>query len=119
FFKKTRRIWGVVGIVHLGIFVWYWVHHQDRYHQTLLPLMAAVVAAIVVLVWRTNRINRIALGFLIATQVVIGGDVYFIEAHAMIRSPLKVSADLLNAGYRKRYDARFDVFKGWTRVGEA
>lgn len=116
FFKRTRRIWGVVAMVESGLFVWYWVHHQDRYLQALAPLMAAVVAALVLRLWQTNLANRVALGVLVATQIVIGGDVYFIESHPMIHAPIKVVNDLLQAGYRKHYTKRFDVFKKWTAV---
>lgn len=119
FFKKTRRIWGVVAMVESGIFIWYWIHHQDRYLQTLTPLMAAVVAAIVIKVWQTHLVNRAAVALLIATQIVIGGDVYFFETHAMIGAPIKVVNDLLQSGFRKQYQQRFDVFSGWVAVRNA
>jgi hypothetical protein len=116
FFKRTRRIWGVVAMVEGGIFAWFWVHHEDRFLQALTPLMAAVVGALVLRVWQTHLANRVALGALIATQIVIGGDVYFIESHAMIHAPIKATNDLLDAGYRKQYTDRFDVFSNWTSV---
>ena len=51
-----------------------------------------------------------------AQQIVIGGDVYFLQTHAMVRSPIKRVNDLLSAGYGKRYEQRLDVFRGWTGI---
>ncbi|GMV17680.1 MAG: hypothetical protein HS104_32180 [Polyangiaceae bacterium] len=112
FLKGTRRIWLLVVWVHLGLFAWYWVHHQDRYLQGLVPLMTAVVAAVVVLVWRTTRlVGKGLTAALLALQVVWGGDVYFIRTHAMAGSAAIKSLDLLEAGYKKQYTERF-VFEG-------
>ena len=40
FLKGTRRLWLLALWIHVGVFAWYSVHHQDRYLQGLLPLMA-------------------------------------------------------------------------------
>ncbi|MRG96950.1 glycosyltransferase family 39 protein [Polyangium spumosum] len=120
FLKKTKRIWLVVLLVHVGIFVWYSVHHQDRYLQALMPLMTAVTAAIALRVWRSFGTGaRVALATLLGLQIVWGGDVYFFQTHAHARSPLKNSIDLLSAGFEKKYDARFDIQGHWQEVGRA
>ncbi len=119
FLRKTKRIWALAGMTHLAIFLWFWIHHQDRYLQTLVPWMAAVTAAIMIHLWRTHVVARILLGSLVATQIIIGGNVYFIPSHAMIKSPVKKSLDLLAAGHKKRYGARLSVCAGWQKVRAA
>jgi len=119
FLKNTRRTWGLVALTLLAIFTWYSVHHQDRYLQTIVPWMAAVTAAIIIRIWQTNRLARIAVSVLVVTQVLIGADVYFIQGHAMIRSPVKRVADLLAAGHKREYDERLKVFPGWVALSDA
>jgi hypothetical protein len=118
FFKRAKRVWLLVAFTQLALFIWYWVHHQDRYLQTLMPWFAAVTAALIIRVWRSGTGARAAVAFLIAAQVVIGGDVYFLQNHAMVRSPLKLVNNLLSAGYEKKYEERLDVFSSWTRLRE-
>jgi hypothetical protein len=119
FLKRAKRIWLLVILTQIAIFTWFWIHHQDRYLQTLMPWMAAVTAALIIRVWRTGWASRLMLAALVATQIVIGGDVYFLQTHAMVRSPIKRVNDLLSAGYGKRYEQRLDVFRGWTGIRDA
>ena len=119
FLKNTKRIWGLVALTLVGIFTWYSVHHQDRYLQSIVPWMAAVTAAIIIRIWQTNRVSRIAVSILVVAQVLIGADVYFIQSHAMIRSPVKRVADLLAAGHKRKYDERLEVFSGWVALRNA
>lgn len=119
FLKNTRRIWGLVALTLVAIFTWYSVHHQDRYLQTVVPWMAAVTAAIIIRIWQTNRLSRVAVSILVVAQVLIGADVYFIQSHAMIRSPVKRVADLLAAGHKGQYDKRLKVFSGWVALRDA
>lgn len=119
FFRNTKRIWGLLALTLAALFTWYSIHHQDRYLQTLVPWMAAVTAAIIIRVWQTNRLSRVAVSVLIVTQVLIGADVYFIQSHAMIVSPVKRVADLLAAGHKGQYDERLKVFPGWVAIGNA
>ena len=119
FFRGTMRIWGLAVMTHLSIFTWYMLHHQDRYLQTLLPWMAAVTAAIIIRIWRSGWAAKAMVAVLIATQVVIGADVYFIQSHAMIRAPIKRVNDLLAAGYKKQYEERLQVFTGWVAIRDA
>ena len=119
FFKRAKRIWLLVGFAQLALFIWYWIHHQDRYLQTLMPWFAAVTAALIIRTWQTGAAARLLLALLIVTQIAIGADVYFIQSHAMIRSPLKRVNDLLSAGHEKEYEERLDVFSSWTRIRDA
>src|SRR5690606_23373510 len=120
FLRGTRRVWLVVLWVHLGVFAWYSVHHQDRYLQGIVPLMAASVAATLVLIFRTfGVLVKSAAVALVGLQIVWGGDVYFIQTHAMIRSPIKEVVDLLSSGFERKYESRFDVQKRYQKIGAA
>ncbi|MGB8331168.1 MAG: hypothetical protein WCE62_13680 [Polyangiales bacterium] len=119
FLRRAKRIWLLTILTQFALFAWFWVHHQDRYLQTLMPWIAAVTAALIIRVWRTGWGSRLMLGALIATQIVIGGDVYFIQTHAMIRAPIKRVNDLLSSGFERRYEQRFNVFPTWTKVRDA
>ncbi len=110
FVKKTARVWGLVIWVHVGLLAWYWVHHQDRYLQAIMPVIAAATAAMLVLVWRSGRhVVRGALSLLVALQVIWGGDVYFFPTHAMSGSPIKKVVDLLAGGFQKKFGTRLVV----------
>jgi hypothetical protein len=117
--RGRLRLWGLVGWVHFSILCWYWVHHQDRYLQGILPLMASATAALLFLAWRTGVIARIALSLLVALQVVWGGDVYFFQTHSMAKSPLKKSIDLLSSGFEGNYEKRFYVQGQFQAVARA
>jgi hypothetical protein len=117
--RARLRLWGVIGWVHASILIWFWVHHQDRYLQGILPLMAAATAGAVLLIARLGLVARAALSVLIAFQVVWGGDVYFFQTHAMAKSPLKKSIDLLSSGFERNYDRRFAVQGQFQAVADA
>lgn len=110
FLKNVRRIWLLWGWILLGIGSWYWINHQDRYLQAYAPLMAAVVAAMIVHIWRLNTIPaRVGLAFVVGFQVLWGGDVVFFQTHRMIHmSPLRKTIELLEAGHHQKYDERFE-----------
>ncbi|MBK9756365.1 MAG: hypothetical protein IPO88_23275 [Nannocystis sp.] len=120
FVRRTRRVWFLVAWVHLAIFLWYWVNHQDRYLQTIVPWMSAITAAIIVLVWRQSRlVTRGALVALVSFQIVWGGDVPFFQTHSMAKSPIKKVVDLLSSGYKRNYDKRLDTQGTYAEIGRA
>ncbi len=105
--RRTRAIWLLVAYVHVGVFGWFWVHHQDRYLQAALPLHAAAVAAILLLLWRQHGwLVRAPLVALITLQTVWGADTYFYATHGMARDIVAKVTTLLGAGYRGRYEER-------------
>ena len=107
--RSRLRLWGLVGWIHFSILCWFWVHHQDRYLQGVMPLMASATAALLILAWRSGLIASAALSLLVVLQVVWGGDVYFFQTHSMVKSPLKKSIDLLSSGFEGNYEGRFRV----------
>ncbi|MCC6525100.1 MAG: hypothetical protein IT373_20765 [Polyangiaceae bacterium] len=115
--KRTARTWGLVAAAHLAVFQWYWTMHQDRYLQVSLPWMACVVAAVLVLVWRSGWLARGAVSLLVGLQIVWGGDVYFFGTHAMAGgSPVRIVSDLLGQGYKKKYEGRLELSTEFSRV---
>jgi hypothetical protein len=115
--RGTKRIWAIVGWLHIAIFTWYWVHHQDRYLQAIVPLMAACTAATLVLIYRLqHRWIRALTGGLVALQLALGADVYFIATHAMTGSAVKRSVDFLSMGYQGKYQERFSIEPRWVAL---
>ncbi len=120
FLQRRRRALGVVLSVQVGLVAWYWVNHQDRYLQALAPLMAAVVAAVLLEIWRTrSALARLSAGALVLYQVVWGGDVYFFNTHSMTGSPQKDVLDLLAAGHAEKYDERYAINRStFRKIGD-
>ena len=124
FTRGTRRAWLLALATHLGILVWYVTSHQDRYLQALLPWMAAVVAAGLVLLWRQGIFQKVSALVLVFTQLIWGGDVYFLKTHGMIGdNPLKSTTDFIASGFYANknealYDRRLRTWGGLQDVGK-
>jgi hypothetical protein len=71
---RTRRLWQLVIATHLGVAIWFLLFHYDRYLQTLLPWMAACVAAFFALCWRAGWPARAGAIALCSLQLVWGLD---------------------------------------------
>lgn len=108
FLRNTRRIWIVFIATEIGIAVWYWTLHQDRYLQALVPWMVCVVAATLALLWQKHWTMKTLTCILVGVQIVWGGDAYFIPAHAMTgTSAAPVTVELLSQGMKGKYTERF------------
>jgi hypothetical protein len=112
------RVWGSYASTLFCVFVWFWVGHEDRYLQGLVPVMAASTAAVVVHLWRERGLlARLPLAALVGAQVVWGGDVFFFPAHQMIGgAPLKALVDHLSSGFNKDYKQRVSPYAGYVAV---
>ncbi len=117
--KRTKRLWGLYAATHLGIFVWYWIHHQDRYLQAAMPWMAASTVAVLGLVWRQGLPARITAGALVALQVVWGADVYFMPGHVFVGIPAKTVIDLISRPAGKPERDRLVFSDGLAGVGRS
>lgn len=118
FLRGTKRLWGLFAATHLGVVVWYSIHHQDRYLQAILPWMAACTAAVLILAWREGILPRLGVVLLVGLQLIWGSDVYFIPAHTMLNgSFIKPLVELLNAGYRKDYASPLNLFEPYGVIG--
>lgn len=108
FLQKTKRIWTLVIATHIGIAVWYWTLHQDRYLQALLPWMAATVSATLICLWRAHWSAKPFAVALVGVQIIWGGDAYFIPAHAMTgNSASPITAELLSQGMKGKINERY------------
>jgi len=107
FVRGGRRVWLLVGGTSLGVFLWYWTYHQDRYLQLLLPWMVACTAATFMLAWSSGRLVRVGLGLLVGLQLVWGGDVPFLPTHAMMAdTPIKHAITMLSSTFRGESETR-------------
>ena len=120
FLRGTRRIGGLAIAALLGVALWFWTFHQDRYLQALLPWMVAVTAALFILAWKTGWAARVAVMGLVAMQLIVGGDTPFLPTHAMAHtSPIELAVRLLSSTFRKDYDRPRDEHSGFERVRQA
>lgn len=118
--RSSSRVWWFVGWIHGAIFIWYWVHHQDRYLQAILPLMAAVTASILVLIFRQLRSPvKASVCLLVLVQLAAAADVYFLPTHSMAGSAVRRVVENIGFGHIKKYDERFVIEPRWTAVGNA
>jgi hypothetical protein len=120
FIPAGRRLWALFAAVHLGVFCWFGVHHQDRHLQTLMPWMAAAAAAVLVHTWRAGGLARFAGGALLAVQLVWGADVYFFPTHSMLGdTPLKSTLSLLSSTFEQKPERRLAPLGPIVPLGES
>jgi hypothetical protein len=109
FLWQVRRIWLLVLATYMGIAIWFWTNHQDRFLQALLPWMAACVVALCVRIWRLGVVPRLSISLLIGLQLVWGADFYFSPNHTIIHESIVSSlARHISAGMTGEYDSRFE-----------
>lgn len=120
FVRGAKRTWAVAVAAQLGVFVWFYLSHVERYLQALIPLMAAVVAAAIILGWRSGWFARIPIVALVLLQLVWGGDAFFFRSHAMMGDmPFVKTARLIESGFKGKWKLREEVFTTQQKVGEA
>ncbi len=120
FLERTRRVWALYACTQLGVFVWYWLSHVERYLQALVPWMAAAVAATLVLVWREGWPARIAVAAMVALQALWGSDAYFLPTHwSMGDAPVRATAELAASGFKKKVASRNDFAGSLQSVGRS
>jgi hypothetical protein len=120
FVRGTKRTWALFVATQLGVFTWFAFSHVERYLQLLVPWMASVVAAALILAWRQGWVARVPLVTLVAMQVIWGGDAPFIRSHAMLHElPMIDSARLIRSGYKQDWARRERVFDPLQKIGEA
>ncbi|HEX2657434.1 MAG TPA: hypothetical protein VHU40_04150, partial [Polyangia bacterium] len=118
FVPRARRLWPLLIAAHVGVFAWFMGSHQARYLQVILPWFAAATAGFIVLVWRAHVVPRIAVGVLVALQIIWGSDIPFFDHWMMGSAPIKKVADVISSGHRKDHDWPRQVFGDMGRIGE-
>lgn len=113
---KTRRLWLGVAWCSVGIFVWASTYLVDRYLITLVPVMAATTAVILIRLWRFGWVARAGVATLVALQVIWAGDatVYsnmgrWKSSLSLVKSGYAGNTDALFEGYRSSYRAMSDA----------
>jgi hypothetical protein len=118
FLRGTGRTWALVALTHLGIVVWYWVSNAERYLQCLLPWMAAAVAGIGILAWRSGWPARLGVVGLAGLQLVWGSDMIFWPLHRMTgKSPVGLANDFFARGYGNGGESRTKPFEDFAALG--
>ncbi|MEN9577093.1 MAG: hypothetical protein RJA70_102 [Pseudomonadota bacterium] len=114
--RARLRLAGSSSLVWLGIGLWYIIHHQDRYLQALVPVMAAVSAVTLAQVWRIGALARIAIAVAVALQLVSSLEVCFWPSrHAWMQDVY----NRFSSAYRQASPERDGYFQPWLDVGRA
>lgn len=120
FVHARKRLLGMFLATQIGLVVWYLTSHQDRFLQSLLPWMAAATAALLYLVWRSGTWARFGVGTLVAAQIALGLDVYFMQTHMMLAdSPIRALTEYLAAAHKGKYAERYVVSPTEEKVAAA
>lgn len=77
FATKARRIWVLIAATLLGMALFWWTNHQERFLQTLVPWFAAATAAALIRIWTLGCAARAGVSLLVAAALVYGGDAWF------------------------------------------
>lgn len=113
--RARAEAWLLAAGTTVGVFTWYWVHHQDRYLQALLGWMVPVAFVALRAAWNAGLVPRLLTGALLGLQVLWGSDVFFHHA------PVTAALSLITSG-REGPAARheqLDVFRPMAEVGRA
>jgi hypothetical protein len=111
---RAGRARALAAAALLGVFIWYWTYHQDRYLQELLPWMVGCTAVALICAWSAGLVARIGVVLLIALQLVWGNDVPWFPTHAMMNDVPAIRAlRLLSSTFRGDVRSRFEFDTGF------
>jgi hypothetical protein len=119
FLRRAGRLWGIYLGSMLAVIFWYGLAHYDRYLQTIVPLMAAGMAATFGRLWQQGAAPRVAVLALIGFQVIWGSDTPFIRSHNQLGmdSPVRHVAQFLASGHERR-GGRLQLFQPMPAIGK-
>jgi len=119
FLRGTKRTWHLFFATFAGLFFWYFFNHWERYLQPMIPWMAAVASATLILIWRRGWLPKLGAVAMVALEVVWGSDAIFFP-HIMLRdSPIRTSAQLVTSGFRGDLASRQDFLRPFKGIGES
>jgi len=115
------------GLGFSAALVWYWTNHRDRYLQAVLPWFVAATVTTLHAMWtRAGPAGRVAAVVLVSAQVVSGAGLALSPNSFMIPGghALTQVIALVGAGYKEKYDERFEPFdewgfSSWTELGRS
>jgi len=117
--KKSMRAWGLFAGTNLGVAAWYWVQHEDRYLQALVPWMAAAVSAVLILAWSAGWLSKLVIAGLVIVQAVWGLHVYFIPTHSQLgKAPIQAFSEMAAAAYENKQQSVLHKFEAEKKVGQ-
>lgn len=119
FLRPKLRVLGLFGAGHVAVVTWFLSSHIERYLQIVLPWMVGVVAAALVLAWRSGFWSRALLLCLLGAQVAWGTVVYAIPAHFFTRWSAPKSLELMSSTYTRDTKLRQQVFGDYSEVGQS
>lgn len=119
FIKDRKRVWLTIAIAYMAAVVWAWTYMADRYLQAIVPLFAAVVAAVLVRAWELSSISRVALVPLVALQIIWGGDTLFYSGDPGAASHLSSAMTMMRSGLDGRIRGRFEYRINFVRLGRS
>jgi hypothetical protein len=118
--RGAQRLFWLVVACHLAIAAWAVLFAYDRYLQTLVPLMAAGIAALAIKAARTGWPARFGLVLLGGVQLVWGIDMVFWPVHKMTaKSGMALASDFFGQTYEKQFRARTQSFDHRAAIGRA
>jgi len=111
FLPRVRALWLLCAGTYLGVFIWFWTNHQDRFLQALLPWMAACVVAIATRIWALGLAARAATCLVVLLQIAWGADAFFYPNHRLLDgAPIKQLADFVGASPSQRDEDRLSFW---------
>lgn len=119
FLRGTRRTWYLFFATFAGLFFWYYFNHWERYLQPMIPWMAAVAAATLMLIWRRGWVTKGAAMAMVALQIVWGSDAIFFPNIMLRDSPIRTSIQLVTSGFRGDLASRQNFLQPFKSIGEA
>jgi hypothetical protein len=104
----------------MGVFIWYWTYHQDRYLQAVVPWMVASAATALGLAWSAGAVVRAGVVLLVGVQIVWGAMVPWLPSHAMLGGdvPALRALRLLTAGFRNEPTPRLVFETGYEPINK-
>jgi hypothetical protein len=115
FLRDARRIVAAALVGYLTIFAWAFTFRVDRNLQIIVPLLAAVSAAVLVRAWDLGASARAGLVPLVGMQIVWGGDAPYYDGGGRLQSAIS----MIRAGYEGRREERFHFRRAYTQLRDA
>jgi len=103
FLPRSRRLWLAALASLIALVTWAMTYPVDRYLQAVIPLLAAVTAAIIVRAWELGWVARAALVAVVGFQVAASGDVPFRSGGGRLSDALAMINGGAQAGARTRF----------------
>lgn len=105
FLRGTSRLRLGFLLAGVAVFAWAFTYRTDRNLQQIVPWLAAVSGAAIVVAWRAGRAVRIAVAALILVQLTWGGRFVIAGGINRTRSSLEMIARDISRNPTGRYDS--------------